>query len=390
MELKHFVTALENIDALLLQIIGAMKATILKRTESSESYNFSSASEQVSVALPKEEIIKYKGKTIKKRADGRYWTRFYGKDGKQQSVYGKTQKECLQNLKKALKEKDLPVAAPKELTLGEWLNEWLKLYKVGQVKDSTLYKTKMYVKQLVPLHECKLAELTTLELQQYLMRIEQPRKRELLYVTLNDALQRAMDAGLIRLNPMKLTKIPKCKRKPKKALTKDEEKRIVEACKTDSCGIMFLFCLFEGMRIGEVKALTERDVDTEKNVIYINKAINDFNKVDTPKSETSNRTIPIFARMRQALQEMPFRRITGDNHIYEHWESICEKAGVQCNVHSLRHTFATRCAEAGIAPKLTQQWLGHSTIQVTMDVYTHINAEFEAQQTVQFDTYFDT
>lgn len=360
------------------------------KREREENNNSPPCSKQMSAVLPKEEELKqYKGKTIRRRSDGRWWSRYYDADGKQRSVYGKTQNECLTKLKAALRHRDKK-EPPKEPTLGEWLEQWLQLYKVGHVKDSTLYKNKMYVKQLAPLHNRKLSELKPLELQQFLMSLDKPRKRELLYVALNDAIQRATDAGLIKFNPMKLTKIPKGKRTPKKALTRDEERRIVEACKADSCGIMFLFCLFEGMRIGEVKALTDRDVDTEKGLIRINKAVNDFNKIDTPKSETSVRTVPLFARMRQALKEQPFKRITGDNHIYEHWNSICEKAGVNCNVHSLRHTFATRCAEAGIAPKLTQQWLGHSTIQVTMDVYTHINAEFEAAQKTQFDTYFDT
>ena len=222
------------------------------------------------------------------------------------------------------------------------------------------------------------------------MRIDKPRKREILYVVLNDALQKATDNGLMSNNPCKLVKIPKNKRTPKKALTQAEENRIIDACMQDKFGTMFLFCLLEGMRIGEVKALTESDIDFVKSTISITKAINDFNKIDTPKSETSKRIIPLFDRMKRILNEKPFEKITGDNHIYEHWNSICEQANVQCNVHSLRHTFATRCAEIGIAPKLTQQWLGHSTIQVTMDVYTHINAEFELKEKAKFDTYFDT
>ncbi|MCM1534262.1 MAG: site-specific integrase, partial [Corallococcus sp.] len=276
------------------------------------------------------------------------------------------------------------------LTLGEWLDKWLTLYKVGQVKDSTLYKQKQYIKQLAELHKLKLTDITAMTLQQFLMSIDKPRKRELLYVVLSDALQRAADNGLIANNPCKLVKIPKNKRTPKKALTQAEEQRIVNACMEDKFGVMFLFCLYEGLRIGEVKALTENDIDYVNGTISITKAINDFNKVDSPKSETSKRVIPLFARMKQALRVKPFQKITGDNHIYEHWSSICEQANVQCNVHSLRHTFATRCAEASISPKLTQQWLGHSTIQVTMDVYTHINAEFEAREVAKFDTHFDT
>lgn len=350
-------------------------------------------SKQMPAVLPKgEEVKKYKGKTIRRRADGRWWARYYV-DGKQICVYGRTRDECYNKLKKAVDGKgnaDKPGKPKQNITLGEWLQKWLELYKVGQVKDSTLYKQNQYIKQLANLHKVKLQDITPIVLQQFLMEIDKPRKREILYVVLNDALQRATDNGLMPNNPCKLVKIPKNKRTPQKALTTAEEKRIVNACMQDKFGVMFLFCLYEGLRIGEVKALTETDIDFTNNTISITKAINDFNKIDTPKSETSKRIIPLFARMRQTLSVKPFQKMTGDNHIYEHWNSICEQANVQCNVHSLRHTFATRCAEAGISPKLTQQWLGHSTIQVTMDVYTHINAEFEAKEVAKFDTHFDT
>lgn len=140
----------------------------------------------------------------------------------------------------------------------------------------------------------------------------------------------------------------------------------------------------------QVAALLESDIDFEKSTININKAINELNKIDTPKSSTSIRTVPLFKRMQQALELKPFCKVTGDNHIYAHWKEICKEANVNCSVHALRHTFATRCAEIGIAPKLTQQWLGHSSIQVTMDIYTHINEEFEKTEKNKIDTYFDT
>ena len=60
------------------------------------------------------------------------------------------------------------------------------------------------------------------------------------------------------------------------------------------------------------------------------------------------------------------------------------------HAHTLRHTFATRCAEAGIAVKVVQKWLGHSTVQMTLNVYTHVNPDFEAEMVEKFDTHFDT
>ena len=58
--------------------------------------------------------------------------------------------------------------------------------------------------------------------------------------------------------------------------------------------------------------------------------------------------------------------------------------------HTLRHTFATRCCEAGIPAKVCQKWLGHSTINMTLDVYTHVTKNFEDKNAADLDTYFDT
>ncbi len=69
----------------------------------------------------------------------------------------------------------------------------------------------------------------------------------------------------------------------------------------------------------------------------------------------------------------------------------CRELGLDgVTVHTLRHTFATRCSEAGIPPKMVQKWLGHSTVEMTLNVYTQVNADFEREMTAKFDTFFDT
>lgn len=55
-----------------------------------------------------------------------------------------------------------------------------------------------------------------------------------------------------------------------------------------------------------------------------------------------------------------------------------------------KHNYLQRCGEAGVPPKVVQHWLGHSTLEMTMNVYTHVNAEEEQKQAHKFDTYFDT
>ena len=88
------------------------------------------------------DTVKYNNKQIKWRADGRYYARYYNNEGKQISVYGKTQKECLENLKEALKTNKLNSKLGtkqkiKPLTLEVWIKQWLSLFKLNKVRKST-------------------------------------------------------------------------------------------------------------------------------------------------------------------------------------------------------------------------------------------------------------
>ena len=89
--------------------------------------------------LEEEQIMRYKGITITKRKDGRYMAKpTY--NGKQYSIYGKTQIECYENLKLFFKNKPAKREVTKSITLYEWLDKWYKTYKVGKLKPGSLYQ----------------------------------------------------------------------------------------------------------------------------------------------------------------------------------------------------------------------------------------------------------
>lgn len=372
-----------------------------KKSSSSTQTNINNKyqkSKQVPAVLTQgEEMRQYKGKTIKKRADGRWWTRYY-KNGKQYSVYGKTAEECLQNFKKALSGKTKQQKEmPKSITLDEWLNKWLQLYKTGQVRETTMQKIQGLLKAVdIDLKNKPICAITSLELQEFLNSIEHERKREQVYVSLKDAFTKAYKNKVIKDNPFDVVTVPKAKRQRKiRALTLDEERKFVEACKNNKFGSMFLLCLYQGLRLGEALALTGEDVDIEKMTLTVNKSLNGDCQISAPKTETSNRTMPLFKRSLDVIPKVECDQllfnITTRKYYQKQMHMICEKLGLEnVSVHTLRHTFATRCSEAGVPPKVVQQWLGHTTLEMTMNVYTHVNAEEEKKQARKFDTYFDT
>lgn len=393
MELKHFVTALNNLDAMLQRIIGAMEATIAKQQDVRTDF-YSPTSMQMSAALGEgEQMRKYKGKTIKRRSDGRYWTRYYDKAGKQHSVYGKTINECLENLKHSLQDVQTTTINYKRITLGDWIERWMQLYKEPKLRASTLRQMRSYLADAQELFPLELKKITAIKLQEYLNGIDKERKREKLHTFLKDAFTKAYRNRLIDVNPFDAIEAPKHVKKQSRSLTHEEEARFVEACRQHNQGRLYLFCLYEGLRIGEAVALTYDDVDFEKRRISVTKSMNEAGEVTPPKTATSNRTVPLFEQSMHLLDPnghgtvFEFTRKTYQNKL----AILCRKLQLDgISVHSMRHTFATRCSEAGIPPKVVQKWLGHSTIDMTLNVYTHVNEDFEMEMTKQFDTYFDT
>jgi len=160
----------------------------------------------------------------------------------------------------------------------------------------------------------------------------------------------------------------------------------------DKIGI--LICLYSGIRLGEVCGLKWEDIDFINKTISINKTVqriknDDINSIhktkkiiSSPKSNSSLRTIPIPDYIIELLKNFRSNNnyyvLTNniyfkDTRIYERFfENILLKNNIRkLNFHSLRHTFATRCIESGMDVKTLSEILGHSSYQITLDVYVH-------------------
>lgn len=337
------------------------------------------------VVITGEELRKYNGKTVRKRSDGRYEVRYY--DGKKyHSIYGKTQSECIEKLKQTLTENKQKTTNYKSITLGEWLKQWLKLYKEGKVAHSTLDQMQRYLREVEPLHHYTLKKISPIILQEFFSNINKPRKREKIQTYLKDAFNKALKAKIIDTNPFEGVESIKRVKKETRALTHDEEIRLVESCKASRFGNLFLVCLYTGLRIGEALALTSKDIDFANKTITINKSINDFGETVEPKTRTSVRTIPLFENAENVLKKIVNNLSNNIDKLFTYTKTSYQNKIAHfkrelkidnLSTHMLRHTFATRCAEAGVPPKVVQKWLGHSTLIMTMNVYTHVNNDYE-------------
>lgn len=273
------------------------------------------------------------------------------------------------------------------LTLNDWLGQWIELYKIGQVKDSTLYKIRQIIRTYIfdTIGNIFLADIDGLTIQKFLMRINAPRQREHIFGLLKDAFRRAAVLQLIEYNPMQAVAVPKHVKKQSRAFDRAQERRFVSSCKKSKYSSLFLTMLYAGLRKGEAMALTERDIDFVNGYISVTKTVSIKRQITSPKTSAGIRQVPIFENLRpylMYLQKKPYAAICTINaaNVQNNFNKILKRANLYkqgFTIHSLRHTFATRCIEKNVPPKILQKWLGHSSLDMTLNVYTHVNSDFE-------------
>ncbi|WP_317853780.1 tyrosine-type recombinase/integrase [Chakrabartyella piscis] len=359
--------------------------------------------------------------SISKRPNGTWYARItLGRDenGKQKrkSFYGKTRKEVQEQMTEALNDVNKGAyIEPSNVTLNEWLDFWLEEYKRPNVQPKTYLgaasEARLHIRP--QLGECKLQDLRPEQLQKFINGFVGEGYKESsidrLRVLLKSALQQAADNDLIRKNPMTTVKTPKStKISKKRTLTLDEQKKFIEAAQYHKSGDICILILLTGLRVGEAKALTWSDIDFEGKLLTVTKNVQYVKNLETgkyehviypPKTEAGTRIVPLIPQAVQLLLEklenqrkfFKFLNIPHDEStlifpspytgtyylspsINNAVQAICKTIGVSdISTHCLRHTFATQCYESGIDLKIIQEILGHSSINMTADIYTHVS-----------------
>lgn len=325
---------------------------------------------------------KVKGHKISKRADGRWWARFRY-DGKSISVYGHSPEEVKKKLLKAMAaaEKQKHVPAPvKTYTFFEWMKFWYDTYKAPYNKTDTILRqmrTHITVGKDRPIDS-----VTTTDLQLLINKIPSDRTRVDVCNILKAAFDIAFKTRVVKENPaVTLVKVS-YKSKNGAALTRDEESKFLASIKGYYLEDLFKFYLMSGCRRAEALKLNVADVDRKAGTV----------KIHGTKTENSERVIPLFRRLGAFLDTL-----TPDENGY-YFAGFTENAITRCfrktcpghKLHDLRHTFATRCLEAGVSMKTVQAWLGHADFETTANIYSHVNLDYQKEQAVRLDLWFDT
>lgn len=361
------------------------------------------------------------GPGLMQRKDGSYQARYVDRFGKRKSLYGKKLSDLRKKLATAIAENETYTSIRSEIKLDDWFERWIDVYKKKSVRPNTLREyTHIYNKNISPfLGNRKINSLIKSNIQE-LIDIASDKgygyeRQNKIKVILVDMFQRAIEDELMIKNPAKGARLRADKVIKARSLSIYEQDLFFEACAGLFYDNLFNVAVNTGLRPGELFALTENDIDLENNFINVNKTLvyqkylNEECKnfhVEPPKTKQSYRKVPINSECRRYLEKQIIQKnaikhknpkeqnnylfVTQFNtplnsQIYsDAIKSIVKLINLSKSKdeelenfsgHTFRHTFATRCFEAGVQPKVVQSYLGHASLQMTMDLYTHVTEE---------------
>lgn len=364
------------------------------------------------------------GAGITQRKNGTYQGRFKDRFGNTKTVYNRKLSDLRKELAVAIAENENLFSVRNEITLDKWFEKWVELYKKKSVRPNTLREyTHVYNKNISPfLGNSKINSLVKSDIQQLIDTANDSgykyERQNKIKVILSDMFERAMEDELMTKNPAKGVKLRLEKEFNAKTLTLEQQDIFFEVCSGTFYDNMYNVAVNTGLRPGELFALTKEDVDLENGYISVNKTLvyqkylDDECKtfhIEPPKTKQSYRKVPINRKCRKYLekqfvlkdviskkrpkQQNDFLFVTKFNtpinsQIYsDSIKRIVEQINLTREFadefpvfsgHTFRHTFATRCFEVGIQPKVVQSYLGHATLKMTMDLYTHVTEEKSA------------
>lgn len=341
------------------------------------------------------------------------------------TFYGSTRLEVKHKLDEFKTNYKITGIIPSNEYFKDYIINWLKVYKKPNINQTTYDGIEGIVNNhIIPkLGHYKILEINEDILQEFFNRLKDTGYSYETIVKikniLNQCLKQAVLKGYIIRNSMEGIKLPNSNSFPKKEISilndNDIKKFVKEATRINSKGTpiytygnYFIFILYTGLRVGEALNLKWKDVDYKNKLVKITGTIvkvknrnkqndsepNYILKSSTPKTANGVRTIPLCKAALEALTNIEALRknhtktdnifLTSNNKIVDRKDmlrsikNIAIKANLEienCNLHTLRHTFASMLFRKGVDVKIVSILLGHSKVETTYNRYIHLIKE---------------
>lgn len=381
------------------------------------------------------------GTGLRQKSNGTYSARFVDRFGKRQELYDRNLAELKRKLNTAIYDDERGYSViDNSITLSEWFKSWMEIHKYMVIRNNTkMYYIQIFTKHIEPtLGNKKLKNITQLDIKSLLKELDQNgyqyETQNKVRIMLLDMFDKAMVDNYVLKNPCKGIKLVRDEKKDIRVFTREEQAEFFDCCKGTFYDNLFIVAISTGLRQGELCALTWDDIDFENKEISVTKTLlyqkleGDTQKefhINPPKTKTSKRTVPISKQCEIALKKQYIQRnnimskksakpLEGfENLLFttKFGTPICDQIMIDAikrivdeinlckdeleqfetfTPHCFRHSFATRCFEAGIPPKTVQTYLGHASLQMTMDLYTAVLPNQKQDEMKKFEYVLDS
>lgn len=263
-------------------------------------------------------------------------------------------------------------------TLFSWLEQCFVPFKSSKLKDNG-YDLKMNINKHIKPHiqDKPLNEYTSLDISLALNKILSERMRQITRQIYFQSFREAVRAGYIPYNPVDNVDSISHKYDNGHSLSFPEQNEFLQVTASDKYSQLYRFYLLTGCRPSEPFAITFAD-------------ISEYLHIPGTKTVHADRTIPISDNLRELINSLPRK----DDRLFPYSyrsvrnhtrDVVVPKLSFSFTLKDLRHTFGTRCLEAGVSMKTVQKWLGHSDYGTTANFYSHITTEFELSELEKFN-----
>ena len=320
---------------------------------------------------------------------------------------------------------------PGKTTLGEFLERWLKDYVWPNLAPRTAEGYETIVRRhLIPhLGNISIIQLKPEHLQKYYSEMlssgrcssscglsAQTVRHH--HTALHKALQTAVEWGLLSRNIADAISAPRAERLEMQTWGEEEVTHFLEAARPTPYYAIFYTALFTGMRRSELLALRWQDVNFILSQVYVSRSLHQLRNGSfifrSPKTAKGRRMVALppsailvlsahyeKQKLEQAMlggepptaDDLVFSTLGGKplrpNTVTRAWTMIAARAGLKViRLHDARHTHASLMLKQGVHPKIVQERLGHSTIAITLDTYSHVSPGLQESAAKRFDEVF--
>jgi integrase len=349
------------------------------------------------------------GSRPRKRPDGRWEARYTihtSKGPKRKTLYGRTRQEVADKLARALSDRTQGLTFEAgSLKLGEYLDGWL-----SDVRETVRQRSWERYEQIVRVHikpalgRVKIKALSPTHVRGlYREKLDAGLSRrtvQYIHTTLHKALKDAVSDGLIPRNVAEGIRPPRPKKKEITPLDPEQARAFLAAAHEDRFEALYVLAIHCGLREGELLGLKWDDVDLETGMLRVRRTLSETRTgyIFEPPKNGKGRSIKLTQAASEALRSHLERQLeeidsSGDDYqdqglifpsrkgtpmnarnlTARSFKPLLKRAGLpDIRLHDLRHTCATLMLCEGVHIKLVQELLGHATIAITLDTYSHL------------------